>query len=76
MYYAVDPGFQRAIAGGYFSNDYLAGMESLLIVGGAGLSGAATGFLVAFWASVRKIGGFRWVVRNALLFLVSTLSMI
>jgi hypothetical protein len=59
IYYAVDPGFSRAVASGYFSPSYAGGMLSLVLVGAVGLSGCATSVLVGFWLSVRSVGGTR-----------------
>jgi hypothetical protein len=58
-YYSIDPGFQHAVAGGYFSPQYAGGLISLIFVGAGMMSGAATGLLVGVWVSVRAIGGVR-----------------
>ncbi len=58
LYYAIDPGFVRAVSGGFFSSSYAAGLTVLLFFSGA-LSGCATAMLVGFWVSLLQLHGPR-----------------
>lgn len=48
LFYAIDPGFLQAVAGGYFTPGYAAGLFSLFVFSNV-MSGWATSSLSGFW---------------------------
>jgi hypothetical protein len=70
LYYAIDPGFLRAVTGGFFSLSYAAGLTTFLWMA-AGLSNCATAILLGFWISLLQVGGRRWVGLSPVAFVVT-----